>query len=95
MKNLKIGIVAGVLDIVGLIIYLLTLVIIFIEVSATGTMYSPVIILGFGIVCLGVHIYGLIKSKQEGISMAGHIVGIIGHGLYVFMLGYVLFQIFI
>lgn len=83
MKKLGINTAAGVLDIIASITYFFAIFIIVGEVLSSGTGGSATVILLFGVVCLAVHIYAMIKSKQAGMKTTGHILGIVGHGLYV------------
>lgn len=84
--KLKVNTIAGVLDIIASIVYAFSIVLIFAGAVTTSkgegatTMASGLLI--FAVICLGVHIYGLIKSKQNNMKISGHVLGIIGHAIY-------------
>lgn len=85
-KSLKINTLAGILDILGSIIYFFAVFIIFAGAfgseDGSGASMAANVMLMYAVVCLVIHIVGLIKSKKEGMKTTGHILGIIGHGIY-------------
>lgn len=92
MEKRKLGIntTAGIMDILGAILYLVSLFVVagaaIAEVageaasgSTTGTAMFFYIFAGASLV---IHIVALVKSRKAQISNVGNILGIIGHGLF-------------
>lgn len=94
--KLKINTIAGVLDIIASVIYASILFMAFFVPPTSngdidiGHLLLGVIMLLFPIICTGIHIYGLVKSKQNNMKISGHVLGIIGH-LLCLLTGYLLF----
>ena len=90
-KKLGINTAGGIIDIIGAVLYLAA---IFVLVGAavneaigSGTDGSTealaVFFIIFAVVGLVLHIIGLVQSKKANIKITGHVLGIIGHGIYV------------
>lgn len=88
MKNLKINIWTGILDIINCILFAVSWPVIFSTAasdafggtnltSGTGTFFY--IMAAIGII---LNLIALIQSKNKGISMVGPILGIIGNALF-------------
>lgn len=88
MKNLKINIWTGILDIINCILFAVSWPVIFSTAasdafggtnltSGTGTFFY--VMAAIGII---LNIIALIQSKNKGISMVGPILGIIGNALF-------------
>ncbi|CAD5898337.1 MULTISPECIES: transporter [Carnobacterium] len=92
MKKLGINVAAGILDIINTILVGLSWFVVgtaavgeALDDSAAGVT-SGVAIIFYGMVGIGliVHIVALVMSKKVGISITGHVVGIIGCALFLF-----------
>lgn len=88
MKNLKINIWTGILDIVNCVLFAVSWPVIFSTAasdafggtnltSGTGTFFY--VMAAIGII---LNLIALIQSKNKGISMVGPILGIIGNALF-------------
>lgn len=88
MKNLKINIWTGILDIINCILFAVSWPVIFSTAasdafggtnltSGTGTFFY--VMAAIGII---LNLIALIQSKNKGISMVGPILGIIGNALF-------------
>lgn len=84
--KLKINTLAGILDILASIVYFFAIFIIFAGAFGTkdgeGASSASTGMLVFAVICLAVHIYGLIQSKKNNMKITGHVIGIVGHGIY-------------
>lgn len=93
MKKLGINTAAGVIDIIGAVIYLIAIFVLVgaavSEVLTTGDTSSTELIRNLFLVYAAVgvilHIVGLVQSKKVGIKLAGNILGIIGHAIYLLL----------
>lgn len=85
-KGLSINVLAGILDILGAIIYFFAMFIIIVGSLGTkdgsGGGTAATIFIVFAVISLIVHIIALIQSKKAQLKTSGHIIGIIGHALY-------------
>lgn len=88
MKNLKINIWTGILDIINCVLFAISWPIIFSTAasdafggtnltSGTGTFFY--VMAAIGIV---LNLIAIIKSKQSGISIVGSVLGLIGNALF-------------
>ncbi len=88
MKNLKINIWTGILDIINCVLFAVSWPIIFSTAasdafggtnitSGTGTFFY--VMAAIGIV---LNLIAIIKSKQSGISIVGSVLGLIGNALF-------------
>ena len=94
--KLKINTASGIVDIVNTVLVAMSwFVVLFSAVDeATGGESSTTGSASFFYVAVGVglvlHIIGLVKSKKVGISITGHILGIVGSGLFLFSMAFAL-----
>lgn len=87
-RKLKINMAVGIADIVMAFLILISWFAVF--VAAFGDVASGTHATGgvgsFFYICAGImlffHIFALIKSKKTGISIVGHVLGIIGMGCF-------------
>ena len=92
-KKLGINTAAGIVDIVGAVLYLVALFVIVGAainevVGTTGegsTQTIATVFMLFAIVGVVLHIVGLVQSKKVNLKITGHILGIVGHGIYVLL----------
>lgn len=87
-KKLKINTASGIVDIVNAVLigmsWFVVLGVAVSEVSenggsTTGTASFFYVMAGIGLI---LHIVGLVQCKKNGISILGHILGIVGSGLF-------------
>ncbi|MDD8049615.1 MAG: hypothetical protein PHH04_08515 [Thomasclavelia sp.] len=83
--KLKVNTIAGILDIIGAVLYAFAIFVILGSAFSTDTSTTEGVstfFLVYAVVSVVVHIYGLVKSKQNNMPIAGHVLGIIEHGIY-------------
>lgn len=95
-KKLKINTTSGIVDIVNAVLVSISWVVVLgVAVdeanaggsSTVGTASFFYIMAGVGLV---LHIIGLIKSKKNGISIVGHVLGIVGCGVFLMSIAFAL-----
>lgn len=87
MNKLKINTLCAIFDIVAAVIYFLSIGLIFISAfSSDGDAQSTsTTLLIFALIGLVLHIVGTFQSRKKHMNLTGHILGIIGHGIYCFI----------
>ena len=81
-RTLSINTTAGILDIILAIVSLIALPLVLAEGLSNGTTTMATFFWILMAVGLALHIVGLNKSRKAQISIVGHILGIVGTGLY-------------
>lgn len=95
-KKLKINNAAGIVDIVNAVLVSVSWIVVLGAAvdeanaggsSTVGTASFFYIMAGVGLV---LHIIGLVKSKKVGISITGHVIGIVGCGVFLMSIAFAL-----
>ena len=90
-KKLKINNAAGIVDIVNAVLVSVSWIVVLGAnaggSSTVGTASFFYIMAGVGLV---LHIIGLVQSKKNGISIIGHVIGIVGCGVFLMSIAFAL-----
>ena len=95
-KKLKINNAAGIVDIVNAVLVSVSWIVVLGAAvdetnaggsSIVGTASFFYIMVGVGLV---LHIIGLVQSKKNGISIIGHVIGIVGCGVFLMSIAFAL-----
>lgn len=95
-KKLKINNAAGIVDIVNAVLVSVSWIVVLGAAvdeanaggsSTVGTASFFYIMAGVGLV---LHIIGLVQSKKSGISIIGHVIGIVGCGVFLMSIAFAL-----